>query len=94
MEGLFGLLGMIALGAAFACLIPQIAHIGITSRRRALWLGVASLVFAIAGLVLLGLAGQRDELKESGALQPTVAQSTPQPTAPPTGRSGPSGRLV
>jgi len=76
MEGLFGLLGVMALGTALVCLILSIARIGITSQRRALLVGVAALVLGVAGLVLLGLAGQRDEVKESQALQPTVAQSS------------------
>jgi len=76
MEGLFGLLGAIALGTAIVCLIRPIARIGITSRGRAVLLGVA-------GLVLLGLAGQREEARESQAPQTTAARSTPpQATAP------------
>jgi len=82
MEGLLGLLGVIALGAAFVCLILSIARIGITSQRRALLVGVAGLALGVAGLLLLGLAGQRDEVKESQAL-PTVAQSAPVRTSPP-----------
>jgi len=72
MEALFGLLGVIALGTAFICLIRPIARIGITSRRRALLLGVAGLVLGLAGLVLLALAGQREEVRQSQALQPSV----------------------
>jgi len=65
MEAPFGLLGLIALLTAIVCLIRPIARIGISSRKRAVLLG-------IAGVILLGLAGQQEVERES-----TVAARSP-----------------